>query len=51
MPVHLIRTPHRMSRAKLALLATIADIVIPGSRKDALGRAVLAENVGEPEEQ
>jgi SAM-dependent methyltransferase len=29
------------------LLATVADAIIPGSRRDALGWAVLAENTGE----
>ena len=33
------------------LLAALADAVIPGSRKDALGWVILAENVGEPPEK
>jgi len=33
------------------LLAALADAVIPGTRKDALGWVILAENVGEPHEK
>jgi hypothetical protein len=29
------------------LLATVADAIVPGSRRDALGWAVLAEKTGE----
>ncbi len=37
--------------ATVDALATIADALIPGSRKDALGWTVLAENVVDSKEQ